>query len=233
MGIIKNTLNKQIEQNNLKQYNDTTAIILDFDKLTNSATIRYPNPYGEGYLYRSNVKVSNSLGGVTGDAIKPGIQCSITFLANNMYAPVITGVLTNNYTLKTNTDQGAFLVDREILDTVTPTNVNPMINQWLDDSENNYKYSTEYNDFTATDISRCVYNILNELDKYSDDEQGITNLKTKSTVKLKDNGDIDIFVSNSIGVRISKSTGKIFLYGLGLYLNDEEICYNIQKQEET
>lgn len=231
MGIIKDTLNKQIKSNNLKQYNDVTGLILDFDKLTNSATVRYPNPYGEGYLYRSNVKVANSLGGVTGDAIKPGIECSMTFLGNNMYAPIIVGVLTNNYTLKTNTDQGAFIPDKEIAEVKKPTG-EPMIKNWLDTSENPYKYITEFQDFSKTDVSESVYNVLNELDKYSDKEQGITNLDTKSTVKLRDNGDIDIFVSNSVGIRISQADHKIYFYGLGIYLNDQEVCYNINQDKE-
>jgi hypothetical protein len=225
MGIIKNTLDKQIKSNNLKQYSDTTGLILDYDKLTNSASIRYPNPYGEGYLYRSNVKISNSLGGVTGNGIKPGIECNIAFLGNNMYAPIITGVLTNNYTIKTNTDQGAFIPDMEIANVGTIIG-KPMMSDWLSNSDNPYKYITEFGDFTVTDVSESVYNVLNELDKYSDGEEGITNLDTKSTIKLRDNGDIDIFVSNSVGMRISRSTHKIYLYGLGLYFNDQEICYN-------
>ena len=230
MGIIKDTLKKQIQDNNLKQYNDVTGVILEFDKLSNSATVRYPNPYGEGYLCRSNVRVSNTLGGLTGDAIKSGIQCSLAFHGGNMYAPVITGVLTNNYAIKTNTDQGAFIIDSDILNVYEPENITPMVESWIDNSDNTEKYNTELQDYTSTDVSASVYDIINELDKYSDGEQGITNLDTKSTVKLKENGDIDIFVSNSVGIRISKSEHKIYLYGLGLYLNDKEICYNTKKE---
>ena len=147
-----------------------------------------------------------------------------------MYAPVITGVLTNNYMIKTNTDQGAFIIDSDILNVSEPENITPMVESWIDNSDNTEKYNTELQDYTSTDVSASVYDIINELDKYSDGEQGITNLDTKSTVKLKENGDIDIFVSNSVGIRISKSEHKIYLYGLGLYLNDKEICYNTKKE---
>ena len=70
------------------------------------------------------------------------------------------------------------------------------------------------------------------MDKYTAEESGMTNLDTKSTVKLRENGDIDIFVSHNVGIRISNTDHKIYMYGLGLYLNNKELkncqclCYN-------
>ena len=60
----------------------------------------------------------------------------------------------------------------------------------------------------------------------------MTNLDTRSTIKLRENGDIDIFVSHNVGIRISNTDHKIYMYGLGLYLNNKELkncqclCYN-------
>ena len=55
--------------------------------------------------------------------------------------------------------------------------------------------------------------MLMEIDKYKASEDGITNIKNNSTVKFKDNGDIDIFVDNNTGIRISPNSKSIELYG--------------------
>ena len=51
---------------------------------------------------------------------------------------------------------------------------------------------------------------------------GITNIKNNSTVKFKDNGDIDIFVNNNTGIRISPNYKSIEVYG-NFKINGKEI----------
>lgn len=214
MGIIKNTLQKQIDANRKQQFNDTTATIIEYNIVLNTAKIRFANPNGEGYLYRDNVSISNTLGGMTGAGIYPGQSCTITFMNNNMYAPVITGLIGTNYANKTCKDQGAYIVDADILSCTKPAEIKPMINNWIEENNTNQiKYNNDLGDYTQTDASESIHEALNTLDKYKSSEQGITNLKTKSTIKLKENGDIDIFVANNIGVKISKTDKSISLYG--------------------
>lgn len=222
MSIIKNALNKQIQENNLQQSYDTMATILEYDAVYNTAKIRYLNPNGEGYLFRDNVQVLNTMGGVTGAGIYPGQPCSISFIKNNIFAPVITGVHGSYYETKTCSDQGAYLIDNNILNCKKPK-MQPMIETWIDEyNENATKYNNDLGDYTSIDVSEVVYNILNSLNKYKVHEQGITNLETKSTIKFKENGDVDIFVANNIGIRISVADKSISLYGT-LKVNGEKI----------
>lgn len=226
MSIIKNVLKKQVDENNKQQFNDTTATILEYNPVLNVAKIRFTNPNGEGVLYRENVSLSNLLGGVTGAGIYSGQTCTITFLGNNIYAPVITGLTGSNYTNKTCTDQGAYIVDSNITTVEKPDVINPMINNWIE--ENNIdtsKYNNNLGDYTNTDIASLIHEMLNTLDKYKVNEQGITNLNTKSTIKFRDNGDIDIFIANNIGIKISKADKSINLYGI-LKINGQEIDLN-------
>ena len=58
------------------------------------------------------------------------------------------------------------------------------------------------------------YDTIRNINHYTDNEQGITNLSNHSTVKIKENGDIEMFVENNIGIRISKQMQKIYVYGL-------------------
>lgn len=214
MGIIKNVLKKQIDENNSQQYNDATATIIEYNNTANTAKIRYLNPNGEGVMYRDNVRIANTLGGVTGAGILPGQPCTITFIRNNVYNPIITGLIGNNYSNKTNSDQGAYIVDADILNYEKPENIDPMINNWIEENNvDNDKYNNDLGDYTETDTSLLIHEILNTLDKYKETEQGITSLSTKSTIKFKDNGDIDIFVANNIGIRISTTDNSINLYG--------------------
>ena len=222
MGIIKNKLSEQIEQANKSQSKETTGVILRYNDITNTATIKFNNPNGEGTFKRDNVPVVNSLGGLSGAGIRVGQTCSISFRNGNAHAPVITGILNGYYNEKTNTDQGACLVDLEII-SVTKPNITPMTEQWLEE-DNQYlsKYVNHFSTFAETDVSGKVYDIIRSIDKYTQKEQGITNLDTKSTIRLKENGDIDIFVSNNIGIRISPKTQTIGFYG-SIQVNGKEI----------
>jgi hypothetical protein len=223
MSIIKNALQQQIRNNNKQQFNDTTATIIDYNVVLNTAKIRFLNPNGEGHLYRDNVPVSNTLGGVTGSGIYPGQSCTITFLGNTIFNPVITGLTGSNYSNKTCSDQGAYLVDVNVLSHQKPETIVPMMSNWIEETNTNTKkYNNDFGDYTKTDTSDSIHKTLNTLDKYKATEQGITSLNTKSTIKFRDNGDIDIFVANNIGIRISKADRSINLYGK-LKLNGQEI----------
>ena len=222
MGIIKNELNKQIQANNLRTYSDTTGTILEYDYITNRAKIMFDSPIGEGVMIRENVPITSQSGGFTQCGIQIGAQCNIAFSNNNIYSPVITGINNSFYNDKTCSDQGACLVNEKIKSIKKPDSITPMSLQWLD--ENNKNKSKYYNDlgqYQDIDITTKTMDILTKLDKYASTEQGITNLETKSTVKLKENGDIDIFVANNIGIRISKSSKKIYVYG-ELFINGEK-----------
>lgn len=227
MGIIKDKLNEQINIKNLRQYNDTTGTILEYDPITNRAKIKFNNPNGGETLIRENVPVSSQSGGFTQDGIRTGMQCSISFYKNNIFAPVITGTNNSLYNDKTCSDQGACLVNENISLIQKPENIIPMSSQWID--ENNYnsnKYNNDLGEYQNIDVTTSTMDMLTKLDKYSDTEQGITNLETKSTIKTKENGDIDIFVSNNVGIRISNTQHKIYLYG-DFYINNTPINYII------
>ena len=241
MGVIRNALQKQIQNDGLNRYSNTTAIILSYDIVTNTATIKFPDPNGDGYMYRENVTFANTLGAATGSGIYTGQTCTISFIGGNIWSPIITGLADNLYESKTSPDQGAYIigVDNDNIYT-KPDNISPMMNDWIDENNTNKnKYNNDLWDYTKSDTTQEVHELLQSMDKYTAQESGITNLDTKSTVKLKENGDIDIFVSHNVGIRISNTDHKIYMYGLGLYLNNRELknyeclCYNNTENNNT
>ena len=98
-----------------------------------------------------------------------------------------------------------------------------MMNDWIDENNTNQnKYNNDLWDYHNADIIDDIINCISKITKYTDKEEGVTNLDTKSTIKLRENGDIDIFVANNIGIRINKSNKRIDIYG-DLYINGKKI----------
>lgn len=219
MGIIKDKLQKTIDSTIVSKYGDTIAIITSYDNIKNTASIRFTNPNGGGVLTANNIAFKINTGGLTQATPSIGQKCWITFLGNNLLTPVITNLCddeyyTNVYSKKTNADQGAYIVSSYINEIDTSIEINPMTNDYMDNSPIT-KYNL-LNDYTDTNATSEVRTSLMELDKYKTDEDGITNLSTKSTVKFKNNGDIDIFVSGNTGIRINPNTKNISFFGKSL-----------------
>ena len=212
MGSLKDSVKKQINNDNRTQFSDTTATILSYDRTVNTCKIKYQNPNGDGYIYRGNVSIANTSGGIASGSIHAGQECSITFVNDNIYVPVITGITNCYYQERNCADQGAYVADDEVWKVGTPEHIIAMNLDWIDDDNTDLsKYESDFANYTNTDVDKTSMDIVTTLDKYQDDEVGMTNLKNKSTVKLRDNGDIDIFTSTNTGIRICK-TGNIKFY---------------------
>lgn len=222
MGQIKNALQKQIDSNARQKFFSTSGVIIDYDKLYNRATVRYLNPNGEGYVVRRNVPISSTLGGLSNGGVMPSQECTLSFVNGNMYSPIIIGITTSNYNAKESSDQGAFLIDESVRSVSKPKEISPMGKDWIDyDNQNITKYQNDLVDYQNLDIHNSSFDTLMNLSHFSDTEQGMTHLETHSNMKMKDNGDIEIFVADNVGIRISKAMKKIYLYGFDVNINGE------------
>lgn len=214
MGIIKRQLEKTVDGKNRQTCLGTTGVVLEYDKVMNKARVKFNNPQGEGYIIRENVPVSIETGGVTATAILPGSRCNLTFYGGNIHSPVITGIEGSMYNKRTSTDQGSVLVDESLMAVQEPEKIIPMCQQWLDEeNEDVTKYTHDVSNFKDFDVDETVSELIATINKFDDMEEGIVHLDNKSTIKIKKNGDIDLFVSNNLGIRLSRSTQQIFVYG--------------------
>lgn len=223
MGIVKEVIKHQIDENNLQYVYSATGKIVRYDKVYNTADIVYDNPVGDGSYSQIGVPISNSLGGLTSGGIRPGQTCIITFMNGNVQAPLITGVSTGTYFEKDHKDQGAYIADERIRETInTVPDIVPMYQDWIDNSNTwTDKYKTHEVDYSNVNARQMMQQIIESTENFSDTEIGLTHLDTKSTIKLKDNGDIDIFVADNVGIRISREMRKIYFYGFDLNINGE------------
>lgn len=223
MGAIKEGLKRQIQDSNRQKFYGTSATILSYDKVNNVAGIKFIDPNSGTIMYRENVPLCITMGGLTGGSILPGQQCLISFTNNNIFAPTITGIVESLYNQKTCDDQGAYLVSSSILKCEKPQHIMPMSDSWIDfDNEDITKYENDLGCFSQHNAVADTYEVINTLNKYKDNEQGITNLDNHSTIKVRENGDIDIFAANNLGIRISPSSRTINIYGK-IMVNGKEI----------
>lgn len=223
MGVLKEAIQKQVDKQNLQYMQSSTGTILRYDKTSNRADIIYNNPVGDGTVYRGGIPVSNSLGGLTSGGVKPGQECTITFVNGNINAPLITGTNESSYRDKTCTDQGAYIIDEFVREQVQEvTDFIPMYQAWISPTNEWVdKYKNTAIDYSEYDANERARTLQSTTDKFSDSEVGLTNLDTKATLKMKDNGDIDIFVTDNVGIRISKKMRKIYFYGFDININGE------------
>ena len=227
MGIIGDKLQQKIENNNNIRYSDTVAEITDYDNIKNTASVKFANPNNGSIMTADNIAVKINMGGLSQAALKIGQKCWISFIGNNLLCPVITNLCDdqyydNIYSKKTNSDQGAYIVDSNINNIdIDSIKVTPMTDDYFNDSVSS-RYSLITKDYTDTEAIQEVRKIIMEIDKYKTSEDGITNIKNNSTIKFKDNGDIDIFVNNNTGIRISPNSKSIEVYG-SFKINGKEI----------
>ena len=227
MGIIGDKLQQKIENNNNIRYSDTVAEITDYDNIKNTASVKFANPNNGSIMTADNIAVKINMGGLSQAALKIGQKCWISFIGNNLLCPVITNLCDdqyydNIYSKKTNSDQGAYIVDSNINNIdINSIKITPMIDDYFNDSVSS-RYSLITKDYTDTEAIQEVRKIIMEIDKYKTSEDGITNIKNNSTIKFKDNGDIDIFVNNNTGIRISPNSKSIEVYG-SFKINGKEI----------
>lgn len=227
MGIIGDKLQQKIENNNNIRYSDTVAEITEYDNIKNTASVKFVNPNNGSIMTADNIAVKINMGGLSQAALKIGQKCWISFIGNNLLCPVITNLCDdqyydNIYSKKTNSDQGAYIVDSNINNIdINSIKITPMTDDYFNDSVSS-KYSLITKDYTDTEAIQEVRKIIMEIDKYKTSEDGITNIKNNSTVKFKDNGDIDIFVNNNTGIRISPNSKSIEVYG-SFKINGKEI----------
>lgn len=225
MGIIKNALNKEVNKGRGQIYLPTTGTIEAYSQKTNLASVSYDNPNGDGRFHLESVPVSIFAGGIAGfNGIQVGMECCITFINGNVFSPVIVGVYSNYYEQKDMGDNGSCLVSRNILEAEKPSDLIPMTETWIDETNSDpNKYINDYSDYINRDVDAFIYDTITNISKFKDTEQGLVNIESGSGIKIKDNGDIDIFIDNNSGVRISKQNHEINFYGLTLMTGNSKV----------
>ena len=216
MGLIKSTIKKEIDSANTQKYSIGTATISAYDETTNTACINYNDPNGGGIMHREGVPVIFQVSGVFGNALCPGTRVSISFINGNVFSPVITGMIGSEYSRMNTLSTGGSVLSSKAQSAKIPDKIIPMNEQWFDfDNDDEYKYINQYsNKYYESDCDEAVYEITRMSSHYSPNDRGIINTCNGSMIMITESGDIDVFIDEYTGIKISKEDHKIYLYGL-------------------
>lgn len=228
MSLIKDSINQTINYEEGQNFDQADGQIIEWDDITELAKVKFFNPNSGGYEYVGGVRIMNTQGGVSGCGIKAGAKCTLNFTKGNYFSPVIVGIQDNYYGNRNNEDQGAYLPNDEVYKVGTPEHLVPATLDWIDETNDDPdKYNNELGDFSNQNVDEETFNMLTRLNHYDKDETGITNMETGATVRMRGNGDIDIFTKNNTGLRIT--AGGI----IKMYCQDIEYTDNAGELDDT
>jgi hypothetical protein len=242
-------LKKSIIEKVIKPYNDNTfdtviAEIVEYDNLKNKATIKFQDPKNSGIIRLDNVPVQLGSGGVHSAGPFVGDQVWVNFVNKSLLHPKIVALADERYNLKTrkrfqHTRKGSYLPEQmncyaQYNPDVSFDDICPLCDDWFDLSNTNVgKYAAHTAD-PLDDLMKKMTNTSN----YNTDEPGITHPQNSSTIKIRNNGAIDLFVATNQGVRIDPNTKTISIFGINENHNvtnfnafiDED--FNVEAQED-
>lgn len=214
MGNLKNKIREEIIEpymNNI--FTTVKARVTSFDSYRNRANIEFQNPKGQGTIEREMVPIQIGIPGFYSSNVEEGDYVWVTFENGNPLRPKIIGVIDERYEINTREKikhilQGGLLTNEYKEKEYIKKN---RISSWV--SENSIGYAMQI-DYARFDIEGEYFNIASKLGYYKEKELGFTHVINGSTIKITNDGDINILVSPNQGIRINTSENKIYLNSL-------------------
>lgn len=194
------------------------AEVYELDNVTNRAKIIFKDPKGLGFINLENVPIQLGSGGVHSAGPLIGDRVWVTFLNNSPLCPKIISLADESYEVNTrektkHTRKGAFIPDsicsREeyndiaVLDKLT-------LDSWFDEDNEDY---SKYVSYEGIDAINTLTSATSTAAYYNAEEPGITHPLNSSTIKVRNNGMIDVFVATNQGIRIDPVTKSINFIG--------------------
>lgn len=226
-------LKNKIQNNIIKPYLDgifTTvkASVTSFDSYRNRANIKYRNPKGRGILEAKKVPIQIYSQGIYASTIEEGSMVWVSFENGSPLKPKIVGIIDESYELSTREKmkhilQGG-LITREY--EKKEPKIKNRINSWISDKSPGYANQIEYVNF---DIEKKYLEIAEKLGYYEEKEIGLTHTVNGATIKITNEGNINIFTAINQGISISTSDNKITITSLNeIFLNSPNVKINTE-----
>jgi hypothetical protein len=205
MSELSKAIKTKVLEPHLNQFYDMIkATILEYDNSHNRAKIKFDDPRGSGFIELEDVPVQLGSGGVSSSGPFIDDEVWISFENKNIFSPKIVSLCDEQFNNKTkerfnHSLQGAYLPEEEENTDIDFDGFMPLYNDWIDNDNNDYSLYTDY----IIDPIEEMNTVLNDCKYYSTSELGLTHPFNRSTIKIKDNGNIDIFIEDSQGIRIN------------------------------
>lgn len=223
-------INEKINNQTLNKTSSYMATILKINTNYNVATIFIPF-YGkqrDGRIFK-NVPITIGSNGVHQSSLRVNDTVYVTFNDTSSFSPKILGKADELYNSNTrekekHLNKGALIIqEKNKID--SEEEYIGSFQDWVNQNTDNDFINLQYKD---KDPLVEIYETQDEFGYFSGGDVGMYNPKTSSIVKLKDDGDIDIFVNDDIGIRVNNKNKKIEIYG-SIELISKEILLNGEK----
>lgn len=177
------------------------GVIMEYNHISNLAIVKIRNPLKQGVLTYSNLPLPNSCPGISVGGPYRGDKVLLQFTSAGLKNPKIVGIVEDEYEQNIREDrikhihQGTYLPDGlSLLEKTDGITSDMVFDYYMFEGENerrNIQPIKELNDS------------VKELPYYDLSEVGLTHPKNKTTVKIKDDGSLDLFTWINQGVRIN------------------------------
>lgn len=208
MGFKENFKRKIIDPHISSKVTNAIGRIVTYDSENNTASVVVSS--SGVYTTLVDVPIQISGRGVMSSNLKIDDLVYIQYNNSSVFQPKIVGFADENY--KYNTRMSSKHERKGcLLNNITPKEgeVIPRVNRRVDENDDGFKYM-EYRNAIATE---ALDEKIKEVGFFGDDEVGLFHPVLSSVVKLKDNGDIDIFTGTNTGIRINKKDRTIEIFG--------------------
>lgn len=201
--LIKNVINPHTSQ----MFSNSVGKVIKYYEEDNKVDLIVSSSGNFTTLESVPIQISGK--GIIGSSLKEDDLVYIQYNNGSIFQPKVVGLADEDYSNNTRESskherKGTFLS--------SPKNINgeivPRIKKRLQNSDGfkheEYKYSS---------CLDTLSNKFNTLGYFNNNEVGLYHPILSSLVKLKDNGDIDIFIGTNIGIRINKENKTIQTFG--------------------
>lgn len=228
--LTKSIQEKIVEPNQITKYTMVLAYIEDYNNITNRATITFEDPNYKGPSRIENVPANIVGNGIYANTLERGDHVWVTFQNNSPLMPKIISKADEDYQLIT---REKLRHDKQ--NTFMPKILISNNQQELDVSTDNINISSPYDDWFSSineDVNATYINAdpVSELNNkisniayYDYGEVGFTHPYNKSSVHIKNDGSINVFVEDNIGIVIDKKTKTISINAKGFNVNSDNL----------
>ena len=206
-SLVNNVLTPQMKT----KFTNATGQVVSYNKTHNIADVYIPSIIDGNGLSLKDVAVQIAGVGLHQSSLKRGDSVYIQFNNGSIFQPKILGKSDELYATHTRKEEthlrkGDLVVSQEKED----GEITSSSSTWLDtENEDVFKYESYRNVSGINNVS----NKIAKKGHFNDQEVGLYNPVSSSVVKIKDDGEIDIFISTNIGIKINPQTKTIEILG--------------------
>ena len=217
MASLNKAIKNVIEPTQKEAVGMVVAQIIFYDNTTNRADVKYDDPSSGGVVTLTGVQVEIPSLGVASSGPFPGDQVYVCFLNNNPTLPRIIGRADGDYKyysrkLYEHSRAGSQLstsygsVTSSLVDAFTGSRPTPSYLNWISvGSKSTKARNIAINTFSASAFEEQSAEFAN----YELAEVGLTHPGTASTMKLYNNGVIDVFAVDDLGMRVDPTLSSL------------------------